>query len=162
MKKTSLILFVLLITLFMGATGFTANFQKGMNAAKRGDYETAIREWKPLAERGDVKASYYMGRIYRLGKGVPKDYERAFELFKFAAKKGNLRAQNNLAVMYSKGQGVVQDYIFAHMWWSIAASHGSKEGYKYKGIVEKVMAPYEIKKAQKLARECVENNYEGC
>ena len=34
-----------------------ADFQAGMDANNRGDYATALREWRPLAERGvDVEA----------------------------------------------------------------------------------------------------------
>ena len=32
----------------------SADFQKGLDASERGDYATALREWKPLAEQGDA------------------------------------------------------------------------------------------------------------
>lgn len=44
------ILPVLLIFLF-GSPAF-ADYQKGLDAAKSGDYATALKEWKPLAEQG--------------------------------------------------------------------------------------------------------------
>ena len=44
------------------------NFQKGIDAANRGDYATALREWRPLAEAGDAAAQYGLGVMYRDGQ----------------------------------------------------------------------------------------------
>ena len=51
-----LILPVLLLTLLVGNPAFSADFQKGLDAAQSGDYATALREWEPLAEQGDARA----------------------------------------------------------------------------------------------------------
>ena len=32
------------------------DFEKGLAAAESGDYETALREWRPLAKNGDAEA----------------------------------------------------------------------------------------------------------
>ncbi len=42
-------------------------------AYQRGDYATALREWRPLAEQGNAKAQYNLGFMYRYGLGVPQD-----------------------------------------------------------------------------------------
>ena len=34
----------------------SADFQKGMTAAERGNFATAIREWEPLAKKGNAIA----------------------------------------------------------------------------------------------------------
>ena len=47
-----LILPVLLLTLLVGTPAFSADFQKGLAAYQSGDYATALRELKPLAEQG--------------------------------------------------------------------------------------------------------------
>jgi hypothetical protein len=52
--KRLLILPVLLLTLLVGNPASSADFQKGLDAAERGDYATALREWTPLAEQGNV------------------------------------------------------------------------------------------------------------
>ena len=57
MKKL-LILPVLLLTLLVGNPAFSADFYKGTTAYFSGDYATALREWTPLAEQGDVDAQY--------------------------------------------------------------------------------------------------------
>ena len=48
------------------------------------------------------------------------------------------------------------------MWASIASSQGFENS---KGLLEalnKKMTPYQIEKAQDLARECVKKKYKGC
>ena len=47
-------LFLPIFTVFIifAGTASSANFQKGFTALKRGDYATALREKRPLAERG--------------------------------------------------------------------------------------------------------------
>ncbi len=39
----------------------------GKEAFKTGDYTTAYRIWKPLADRGDASAQYNLGRIAGAG-----------------------------------------------------------------------------------------------
>ena len=39
-------------------------FDEGLAAARRGDYVTALREFRPLAERGDANAQYRLGSMY--------------------------------------------------------------------------------------------------
>ena len=40
---------ILLLTLLVGTPAFSAGFQKGLTAARNGDYATALREWTPQA-----------------------------------------------------------------------------------------------------------------
>ena len=51
-----LILPVLLLTLLVGTPASSADFQKGLTAARSGDYATALREWTLLRNRGMPKA----------------------------------------------------------------------------------------------------------
>ena len=37
------------------------DYQKGLEAARRGDYATALREWRPLAEQGHAQAQSDLG-----------------------------------------------------------------------------------------------------
>jgi len=82
--------FCLAIALLMGGTGlsWSADFQKGLEAAQRGDYVTALREWTPLAEQGDASAQYNLGVMYGNGQGVPQDYKAALEWYTLAAEQG--------------------------------------------------------------------------
>ncbi len=58
-----------------GGARFTVEL--GITAYKRGDYRTAIRKFKALAEQGVAKAQFKLGVIYRNGQGVPKNYRKA-------------------------------------------------------------------------------------
>ena len=45
----------------------------GYTAYNAGDYATALREWRPLAEQGNADAQYNLGMMYDEGEGVPQD-----------------------------------------------------------------------------------------
>ncbi len=136
-----------------------AGFDEGVAAYNRGDFATAIREWRPLAEQGNAKAQYNLGFMYRNGQGVPQDDAEAVKWYRKAAEQGNAKAQNDLGFMYSKGKGVPQDYVQAHMWYNLAASSFPLGGgdrlkaVKNYNIVAERMTPAQISEAQKLARE---------
>jgi TPR repeat protein len=140
----------------------SGDFQKGVAAYESGDYATALREWKPLAEQGNADAQVHLGGMYTLGKGVPKDHKTAVKWYSLAAEQGYADAQSNLGAMYALKQGVVQDNIYAHMWGHLGASNGNETGGKVRDFVEKKMTPADISTAQKLARECVRKKYKGC
>jgi hypothetical protein len=47
----------LALLFFLGLDGVKAqDFQRGVAAAKAGDFATALREWVPLAEQGNARA----------------------------------------------------------------------------------------------------------
>ena len=57
----------LTIAVLLGSVGVSesADFQKGMDAAQTGDFATALREWKPLAEQGNARAQFNLCGIER-------------------------------------------------------------------------------------------------
>ena len=56
------------------ATPAWFDFQAGLDAKNRGDYETALSEWRPLAEKGVTQAQVQLGWLYFSGHGVSQDY----------------------------------------------------------------------------------------
>ena len=86
-----------------------ADFQAGVAAYQRGDYATALREFKPLAEQGDALAQFNLGVMYDNGEGVPQDYVEVLKWNRKAAERGNASAQFKLGVMYDNEEGVAQD-----------------------------------------------------
>ncbi|MGY9057199.1 MAG: hypothetical protein ACKVGZ_16640 [Alphaproteobacteria bacterium] len=72
-----------------------ANFQDGLRVANAGDYATALREWKPLAEEGDAAAQFNLGVMYDNDQGVPQDYMQAHVWPNLAAAAGNKIAIKN-------------------------------------------------------------------
>ena len=112
------------------------DFQKGLAAVQAGDYATALKEWKPLAEAGGAGAQNNLGVMYEKGHGVPQDYAEAVRWWRLAAEQGDAHAQTNLGYMYEKGQGVSQDYAEAVRWYRLAAEQGHADaqtnlGYMY-------------------------------
>ena len=115
---------ILIISLFMSVPVIAGELNDGIASYDRGDYETAYRLIKPLAEQGSSKAQNNLGIMYDKGQGVPQDYTEAVKWYLKAAKKGNARAQTNLGLMYYKGRGVPQDYAEAAKWYRKAADQG--------------------------------------
>ncbi len=126
---------------------------EGEAAYERGDYATALREFRVLATQGNAPAQFSLGIMYYEGRGVPQDYAEAVKWFRKAAEQGHAKAQYNLARMYNKGWGVPQDYIQAHMWFNLAGAQGFKPAAKSRDYVAKLMTPAQIAEAQRLARE---------
>ena len=91
-------------------------FDKGMAAAQAGDYATALKEWQPLADQGNVSAQNNLGVMYQSGKGVLKDEAEAVRWYRLAAEQGYASAQVNLGKMYEFGQGVLKDEAEAVRW----------------------------------------------
>lgn len=114
--------------LFLLATpAVAADFAAGGEAYKRGDYETAAREFLPLAEKGDHRAMYALGSMYSVGHGVPQDLNEAFRWFREAARYGRPDAQYKLGLMYAEGLGVAQDYRKAINWFGKSAKKGYRD-----------------------------------
>jgi TPR repeat protein len=47
-----------------------ADFQDGLNAYDKQDYDAAFEEWQPLAKQGNADAQNNLGTMYANGKGV--------------------------------------------------------------------------------------------
>ncbi len=61
MRHRSIRVVAIAILLSLLATPAWAGFAEGVAAYERGDYATALREWRPLAEQGDAEAQYNLG-----------------------------------------------------------------------------------------------------
>ena len=155
--------FALIVALCAGFTlGLTApagaEFKEAVAAYKRGDYATALREFRPLAIQGYAEAQYNLGKMYFDGKGLPRDLATAFQWCRKAAEQGHAKAQGLLGVMYYQGLGVPQDYLQAHIWFNLSASRSPLDetfetAAKGRDEVAAKMSPAQIFEAQKLARK---------
>ena len=145
------------ITLILSMVCFVlpawADYQAGMDAYNRGDFATALREWRPLAEQGDAKAQFSFGLLYENGDGVPRDYTKARQWYEKAAAQGDAKAQLYLGLQSSFGQGVPMDLVEAYMWYSLAAGNGNAHAPGYRNDLSRQMTPAQIAEAQKRARE---------
>jgi TPR repeat protein len=87
-----------LTALFMLLPGIALSgpFEDGVAAYDRGDYTTAIRLFRPLAEQGIASAQYNLGYMLAHGKGAPQNYGEALEWYRKAADQEYAAAQNAL------------------------------------------------------------------
>jgi TPR repeat protein len=114
---------------------------------------TSLIQWTPvklarasrLANRGDVEASYGLGRAYTEGdQGAPQDLNKGARWFRVAAEGGLAEAQARLGTCYVTGYGVAKDYKEAVKLYQLSADQGfaagqaSLAGCYWKGVgVEK-------------------------
>jgi tetratricopeptide (TPR) repeat protein len=103
-------------------------------AYHRGDYATALRVLRPLADRGNVGAQTNIGQMYENGLGVPQDYTEAARMYRFAADHGFAGAQVLLAWMYISGEGVPRNYAEALRLYHLAADQGDADAQKALGL----------------------------
>ncbi len=110
-----------------------ADYEAGVNAYYRQDYETALREFKTVAAAGDQNAQYNVGLMYLKGQGVPEDPQEASRWFQRAAMQGQVEAQSFLGALHADGQGVPQNYALAAHWLTRAADAGHPAAQNFLG-----------------------------
>ena len=98
--------------------------EDGTAAYDGGDYATALRLLRPLANQGNADAQIKLGLMYLRGDGVPQNDGEALKWYRLAADQGNAYAQANLGLMYHVGQGVPQNHDEAAKWFWLAANRG--------------------------------------
>ena len=133
--RTLIIIPVLLFSLLLGVPSYSADFNKGLTAAQSGDFATALKEWKPLAEEGNAVAQNNLGLMYHNGWGVPQDYKEAVYWYRLAVEQGYSIAQYNLGLMYEKGKGVPQDDKEAVRLYRLAAEQGYADAQGNLGVM---------------------------
>jgi uncharacterized protein len=89
----------LTIVLAMVGTSARADVKTGVDAWSRGDYPSAIKEWRPLAINGDADAQFNLGQAYKLGRGVPVDFKLAESWYRKAADQSHFQAEDNLGLI---------------------------------------------------------------
>jgi len=125
-RKTAALLLALCLS-GASSVGWAQNFDVGADKYDKKDYAGALREWQPLANRGDADAQYGLGWMYENGRGVKQDDAQAVAWFRKAAEQGLAAAQFDLGLMYYAGKSVKQDYAQAAAWYRKAADQGHEQ-----------------------------------
>jgi cell division septation protein DedD len=87
------------------STSAAADVRAGIEAWRAGNYEEAIRQWRPDAERGDADAQFNLGQAHKLGRGVPLDLQQAQTWYERAARQGHAQAEANLGlILFQNGE----------------------------------------------------------
>lgn len=125
---------VALAVMLLSSAVSAQDFEAGTRAFDAGDYETAEKEWRPLAEQGIADAQYFLGLLYAAGLGVPHDDFEAAKWIRLAAEQGLVGAQADLGYMFALGVGIPQDFAESVKWLRLAAVQGDVEAQKNLGI----------------------------
>jgi uncharacterized protein len=113
-----------LVLLAVVGTAEAGVLKDGEAAYERGDYATALRLFRTLADLGDAFAQDDLGVMYDNGQGVQQDYAEALKWYRLAANQGDAGGEANLGLVYATGHGVRQDYAEAVKWLRLAAEQG--------------------------------------
>ena len=122
MKNLHVLLMVSLLTC-AGGVAIAQDYDAGLKAAQAGDFQTALKEWKPLADQGHAYAQA-LGPMYANGEGVVEDDAEAVRWYRLAADQGLAIAQVFLGLKYANGNGVPEDDAEAVRWYRLAADQG--------------------------------------
>ncbi|HBD09146.1 MAG TPA: hypothetical protein DCZ69_12875, partial [Syntrophobacteraceae bacterium] len=95
------LLVVSLISFFLAAPAW-GDFQTGVEAYKKGQYERALREFKVLADQGSAEAQFNLGVMYFRGEGVDQNYAEGGIWFRRAA------AQNDPDAQFNRGRALLE------------------------------------------------------
>jgi len=137
--------------------------EDGTAAHDRGDYTTAIKLWRPLADQGVAQAQYLLATMYENGKGVAQDYREAMKWYRLAADQQAYAAPlYALGLMYAKGRGVTQDDVHAYMWYNLAASSGDYAGTLLRDGLARKLTPAQIAQAQDMTKKCQQSKHKDC
>src|SRR5271168_2833475 len=83
--------------------------EDGEAAYRQNDFGTAMRLLRPLADAGDAKAEFHLGRMYALGEGVGQDPGQAITWYRRAAQHGDAEAEFVLGAMFLDRSGAPQE-----------------------------------------------------
>ncbi len=83
------------LILAAGTVPAQADTKAGVDAWSRGEYDTAVNQWRDPALKGDPDAQFNLGQAYKLGRGVKTDLNVALDWYKKAAALGHLQAADS-------------------------------------------------------------------
>jgi TPR repeat protein len=118
----------------LGLAPAPRNADRAMAAYQKGDYTTALKLSRSLADQGDARAQSILGLIYYGGRGVSRNDNEAVRWFRHAADLGDATGNLYLGVMFADGRGVPQDYAEAAKWYRLAADLGDAQAQYNLGL----------------------------
>jgi hypothetical protein len=128
MKRT--LIAVCVILLFFSP--LFANYKESLH---KGDYAGALKEIRPLAQKGDSNAQSNLGMMYATGRGVPQNSIEAEKWIRKAAEQGLAEAQYNLGLINVKGLGVPQNNAEALKWFRKSSDQGYAKAQYSLGVM---------------------------
>ena len=134
--------FLLTLALIFASQTTQADYQAGLDAYNKGNYDIAMQQWQAVAAKPPgtlppatlAEANYAIGMLYWTGQGQTKDYHKASQWLQKAAEMGHPGAQGKLGYLYTEGIAVPKNYETAFDWFSKAAKQGDIDGQYNLGI----------------------------
>lgn len=112
-----------------------AGFDQALAAFEAGNYPVALKELRPLAEKGHARSQYALGVMAENGFGMPRNLPQAAAWYLKAAKQGNTDAQFNLGAMHEHGIGMPANPAQAARWYRPAAEGGDIDALSNLGVL---------------------------
>jgi TPR repeat protein len=95
MRNTGWVAIALVACIAVAAPAGAQAVKAGVDAWTRGDFASAVAQWRGPAVAGDADAQFNLGQAYKLGRGVPLDPALAESWFRKAALQGHPQAEDN-------------------------------------------------------------------
>jgi len=133
--------------------------QGGMGV--RHSYKDAAKWWKAASEQGSARATYFLGELYVMGKGVDEDPDMALKLFRKAADKNDAKAQTAMGRLALDGVGMPKNVKQAVEWFNKAVAQNDPGAMTELGILrmEGQGLPQDAKEGTRLFRQAAEMGY---
>ena len=147
-----------LIAVVLTLAGVTANadYDAGIAAYEAGDFATALKEFKRLAESNIVLAQTNLGYMYALGEGVEVDLTQSAFWFERAAENGSTAAQFTMGALTYHGEGVEVDPVKSYAWFSLASAGGQAGADDYITLLTTLLTSDQLKRARVLSETLYE------
>ncbi|MCW4153705.1 SH3 domain-containing protein [Halomonas sp. 18H] len=110
-----------------------ANYEKGVDEYQRGNFASALYEWRQSAEQGDPQSQFRLAEMYQNGKGTSQSQEKAHKWYTLSADSGHLPAQMALAEKHLEGEDA--DPKLAARWYERAAEAGDAQAQFRLGLL---------------------------
>ena len=109
----------------------TDTLEDAVLAYRRADYETALRIYRSMADRGLAVAQFNVGLMYDNGQGTSKNEDEATKWYRLAADQGRSDAQYQLGHMFYRHD----NYVEAARWFLRAADQGRADAQSSLGAM---------------------------
>ena len=130
-----------------------ADLEIGLEAYERGDYEAALREFRPLAEQGNAVAQFHLGVMYEYGRGAEWNPLEAVTWYRKAALGGHRKAQAQLGTFYLRGHVVGKNDVEAYAWLDNAALQGDRNAARARDELAESLAPDVVARGKERSRQ---------
>ena len=128
-------------------------FRRGLAAFNTGDFATALKAWRPLAEQAEPRSEAGIGFMYHRGMGVVVDDNAAAFWLTRAAEHGQAEGQLMLGIRFYYGRGVPQSYVRSYAWCDLAEDNGNADATLCRDAALEAMPNAEREQAFRLVVE---------